>query len=70
MLASGNDESMNTSIEAEQRFELPYYGETDSYKHGNGTLWSNKAMWPDYRIQNLFGIELPIIDGGAHAGKW
>jgi hypothetical protein len=30
MPASGDDESMNTSIEAEQRFELLYYGETDS----------------------------------------
>ena len=30
MPASGDDESMNTSIEAEQRFELLYYGEADS----------------------------------------
>jgi hypothetical protein len=30
MPVSGDDESMNTSIEAEQRFELVYHGETDS----------------------------------------
>jgi hypothetical protein len=31
MPVSGDDESMNTSIEAERRFELLCYGETDSY---------------------------------------
>ena len=30
MPVSGDDESMDTSIEAEQRFELLYYVETDS----------------------------------------
>jgi hypothetical protein len=29
MPVSGDDESTNTSIEAEQRFELLYYGEAD-----------------------------------------
>src|SRR5215831_6309538 len=29
--------------------------------HGKDEIEGGTTMWPDYRIQNLFGIELPII---------
>jgi nitronate monooxygenase len=32
-----------------------------SSEHVKVEVSEDKTMWPDYRIQNLFGIELPII---------
>jgi len=53
MLVSGDDESMNASIEAKQRFELLYYGETDSYEHGSATFVGFPRMASNTRCATL-----------------